>query len=133
MAKTKIFAKQARILRGPNNNQKPVLAIFDSNNKLLWEAPREPAAVYYKIGSNSNYQYTFNTEEGKFNIDKYSLNHKFDHTKLIPEPTPSVEYGYTPSTVQISNSTMTCQPWNSMVTSTFELPSAMVNFNPDAV
>ena len=35
MTKTKIFANQARILRGPKNNQKPVLAIFDSNKKLL--------------------------------------------------------------------------------------------------
>lgn len=28
---------------------------------------------------------------------------------------------------------MTFQPWNSMATYTIELPSAMVNFNPDAV
>ena len=133
MAKTKIFSNQVRILRGPTNNQKNVLAIFDSNNKLLWEAPRKPEDVYYKIGSDTTYQYTFNTEEGKFNSDRYLLNHKFDHTKLIPVPTPTVDYNWYPGTVEINNSTMTVQRWDSMDTFTIKLPSAMVNFNPDAV
>lgn len=129
MAKTKIFANQVKILRGPSNNQKNVMAIFDANQNLLWEAPRMPRNIYYKIGAYTTSQRSFDTEECKFNSASY-LNHTFDHTKLIPQPSISV---WVPGTVEISNSTMTFTPWNSSGTYTYTLPYGMRNFKPEAV
>lgn len=125
----KIFADQVKIIMGSGSSQKEVLAIFDENHNILWEAPRMPRNIYYKIGTSATIQRSFDTEECKFNSAS-SLNHTFDHTKLIPQPSISV---WVPGTVTINNSTMTFTPWNTTTTYTYTVPYGMRNFNPEAV
>lgn len=129
----KIFANQVRIRRGPDNNQKDVLAIFDKDHKILWEAPRMPVATYFKIGSTGTTQYTFNTEEGKFNSGYMSLNHAFDHTKLIPQPCEAISSTWHPGTVEISGTTMTFKRWDERGSLVYTIPSTMQSFKPTAV
>lgn len=131
----KIFANQVKIMRGPSNNQKNVLAIFDEDNNILWEAPRKPVNTFEKIGSTGTSQYVFNTEEGKFNSTTDHLNHAFDHTKLIPQPCMGANSIWVAGTVEISSTTMTFTPWNAGGTYTYSnIPYGMrTNFKPTAV
>lgn len=125
----KIFADQVKIIMGSGSNQKEVLAIFDEDHNILWEAPRKPNNIFYKIGSTATSQKSFDTEVCKFNSST-SLNHTFDHTKLIPQPSDSV---WVAGTVTIDSSTMTFKPWNSNGTYTYTVPYSMRNFKPEAV